>query len=63
LGLEGLVIQTRIIVAILGALSAVGAATRKDSDGGARITPEERDQIVGAVLEALIGVLDQRVAK
>ena len=56
-------LQTRIIVAIVGALSAVAAATRKDSDGGARITPAERDQILGAVIEALLGVLDKRTTK
>jgi len=56
-------LQTRILVAIVGSLSAVAAATRKDSDGGARITPAERDQILGAVIEALLGVLDKRTTK
>tara|TARA_R110002020_G_scaffold246376_1_gene460133 strand:- start:434 stop:607 length:174 start_codon:yes stop_codon:yes gene_type:complete len=53
-------LQTRIIVAIVGALSAVASATRKDSEGGARITPAERDEILGAVIEAILGVLDKR---
>ena len=56
-------LQTRIIVAIVGALSAVAAATRKDSDGGARITPAERDEILAAVIEAILGVLDKRGAQ
>lgn len=56
-------LQTRIIVAIVGALSSVAAATRKDSDGGSRITPAERDEIIGAVIESLLKVLDKRVAK
>ena len=56
-------LQTRIIVAIVGALSAVAVATRKDSDGGARITPAERDEILAAVIEAILGVLDKRVAQ
>jgi hypothetical protein len=59
----GVMLQTRIIVAIVGALSAVAAATRKDSDGGVRITPAERDEILAAVIEAILGVLDKRVAK
>jgi len=53
-------LQTRIIVAIVGALSAVASAMRKDSEGGARITPAERDEILGAVIEAILGVLDKR---
>jgi len=53
-------LQTRIIVAIVGALSAVASATRKDSAGGVRITPAERDEILGAVIEAILGVLDKR---
>ena len=56
-------LQTRIIVAIVGALSAVAAATRRASDGGARITPAERDEILAAVIEAILGVLDKRVAQ
>jgi len=54
-------LQTRIIVAILGALKTVASATRKDSEGGARITPAERDEIIGACVEALLSVLDKRV--
>ncbi len=50
-------IAIRIAAAVLRAVRPLVDATRKDSAGGKRITPDERDQILVAVVEAVESVI------
>ena len=54
-------LKFKLITAVVRALGHVAAATRKDSEGGKAITPDERDEIIGAILEAVIELLDPMV--
>lgn len=55
-------LKFKIIGAVVKALSSVAAATKAKSDGGAKITAEERDEIIGACMDALVEVLDPVVS-
>jgi len=54
-------LKFKLITAVVRALGHVAAATRKDSEGGKAITPGERDEIIGAILDAVIELLDPMV--
>ena len=54
-------LKFKILSAVVRGLGQVAAATKKDSDGGKRITEDERDEIIGAVLEAVLDLLDPSV--
>ena len=51
-------LRTSLVLAALRAAGAVLAATAKRSDGGARITPAERDQILATLMGEAGAVLD-----
>jgi len=55
------VLKFKVLTAVVRALSTVAAATKKSSAGGAAITADERDEIIGAVLEAVVDLLDPMV--
>ena len=55
-------LKFKIITAVVRALSTVAAATKASSDGGKAITSGERDEIIGAVLESVIDLLDPLVS-
>lgn len=50
-------LAAKIAAAVIRAVSSVARAARKDSPGGKRITPDEADAIVAAVIDATLGVL------
>ena len=54
-------LKFKLITAVVRALGTVAAATKKDSEGGKRITEGERDEIIGAILDAVIELLDPMV--
>jgi hypothetical protein len=54
-------LKFKVLTAVVRALSSVAAATKKNSAGGSAITPDERDEIIGAVLEAVVDLLDPMV--
>ena len=54
-------LKFRLITAVVKALGSVPAATKKNREGGSAITPNERDEIIGAILEAVIDLLDPMV--
>ena len=54
-------LKFKLITAVVKALGHVAAVTRKDSEGGKAITPGERDEIIGAILDAVIELLDPMV--
>ena len=54
-------LKFKLVTAVVRALGSVAAATRKDSEGGKAITTGERDEIIGAILEAVIELLDPMV--
>lgn len=51
-------LAAKIAAAVIRAVSSVARAARKDSPGGKRITPDEADAILEAVINATLGVLD-----
>lgn len=56
------VLKFKLIASIAKALGKVAAATKKDSEGGKKITPGERDEIIGAILDAAIDHLEPMVS-
>ena len=54
-------LKFKVLAAVVKALGSVAAATKKNSEGGSAITPNERDEIIGAILEAVIDLLDPMV--
>ena len=54
-------LKFKLIAAVARALGTVAAATKKDSEGGKAITSGERDEIIGAILDAVIEFLDPMV--
>ncbi len=54
-------LKFKVLAAVVKALGSVAAATKKNSAGGAAITPDERDEIIGAILEAVVDLLDPMV--
>jgi len=55
-------LKFQLITAVIKALGHVAAATRKDSEGGKAITPSERDEIIGAILDSVVDLLDPLVS-
>jgi len=51
-------LKFKLVAIVVRALSGIAAATKKDSAGGKKITPDERDEILGAVVSALADYLD-----
>ena len=50
-----------ILRKLLPVVKEVFTATRKKSDGGKRITPEERQQIIAAALPKMAAILDREL--
>ena len=53
----------KLLLRLLPAITRVVKATRKGSDGGKRITPAERDEILGALFGEVEEVIGDFVEK